>query len=181
MADYLTGILESVRSLGSTSWILMYLGAAWAVRRFARAFIARLEKHAKLAPELRVGLRRLVSTVVTLVTALLILKELGVSARVLWTALTGFLAVAAIAFFAGWSVLSNTFCAVLIITTRLFRLNDHIEVLENGEKPGLRGQVLDVNLIYTTLKGEGGSVLQVPNSLFFQRVVRRWQGPPPSA
>jgi small-conductance mechanosensitive channel len=113
---------------------------------------------------------------------LLILERLGVSGTVLWTAFTGFAAVGAVAFFAAWSVLSNIFCTVLIFTTRPFRLQDHIEVLENGEKPGLKGRVVDINLIYTTLQevaadaGDEGSVLQVPNSLFFQRTVRRWRG-----
>ena len=45
----------------------------------------------------------------------------------------------------------------------------------------LRGKVVDINLVYTTLRetddGEGaGTVLQIPNSLFFQRVLRRWRG-----
>jgi small-conductance mechanosensitive channel len=101
---------------------------------------------------------------------------------VLWTAFTGFAAVGAVAFFAAWSVLSNIFCTVLILTTRPFRLYDHIEILENGEKPGLKGRVIDVNLVYTTLQEqrEDGSdtVLRVPNNLFFQRTVRRWRTAP---
>jgi len=84
-------------------------------------------------------------------------------------------------------VLSNIFCTMLIFSTNQFRINDHIEVLENGEKPGLKGRVIDINLIYTTLE-EGAAdastpatVLQVPNNMFFQRAVRRWRGtePPP--
>lgn len=71
---------------------------------------------------------------------------------------------------------------LLIFTSRPFRLHDHIELLESGDKAGLRGQVIDINLIYTTLQegagGSGDTVLQVPNSLFFQRVVRRWRYPP---
>jgi small-conductance mechanosensitive channel len=97
----------------------------------------------------------------------------------LWTAFTGFAAVGAVAFFAAWSVLSNIFCTLLIVTTRPFGLHDYIELLESGEKPGFKGHVRDINLIYTTLleptgpNGQG-TVLQVPNSLFFQRPVRRW-------
>jgi small-conductance mechanosensitive channel len=128
-----------------------------------------------------VGLRRVASFVITAAALLLILEQLGVSATVLWTALTGFVAVGAVAFFAAWSVLSNIFCTFLIITTRPFRLNDHIELIENGEKPGLRGQVVDINVIYTTLRelaqdgsGETGALLKIPNSLFFQRAIRRW-------
>ena len=111
------------------------------------------------------------------------LERLGVSGTVLWTAFTGFAAVGAVAFFAAWSVLSNFFCALLIFTSRMFRIDDVVEVLENGEKPGLRGRVLDINLVYTTLEESGteaaGTTLQIPNSLFFQRSVRRWHGSRP--
>jgi small-conductance mechanosensitive channel len=69
---------------------------------------------------------------------------------------------------------------VLIFTTRPFRLYDRFEVLENGEKAGLKGRVVDINLIYTTLQeddsdGQPGPTLQIPNSLFFQRAVRRFR------
>jgi len=76
-------------------------------------------------------------------------------------------------------VLSNIFCTFLILTSRPFRLHDVIELLENGEKPGLKGRVVDINLIYTTLQEtrEDGSdtSLQIPNSQFFQRSIRRWR------
>ncbi|WP_323032306.1 mechanosensitive ion channel family protein [Paracoccus sp. (in: a-proteobacteria)] len=69
---------------------------------------------------------------------------------------------------------------MLIFTTRPFRLGDRIEVLENGEKPGLKGRVTDINLIYTTMQEIGGpnegTLMQIPNSLFFQRGLRRWPG-----
>ena len=105
----------------------------------------------------------------------LILDLLGVSGTVLWTAFTGFATVGAVAFFAAWSVLSNIFCTLLIFTTRPFRLNDTVELLENGEKPGIRGRVIDINLIYTTLVESGdlqnGSTVQIPNNLFFQHAA----------
>ncbi|MNO09860.1 hypothetical protein D3C81_2333510 [compost metagenome] len=41
--------------------------------------------------------------------------------------------------------------------------------------------MIDVNLIYTTLQetgnGHEGTVLQMPNNMFFQRTVRRWRDP----
>ena len=112
---------------------------------------------------------------------------MGVSATVLWTAFTGFATVGAVAFFAAWSVLSNLFCAFLIFTVRPFRLGDTIEVLDLAEKPGARGRVVDINLLYTSLEDSDsvtpGTLLQIPNALIFQRVVRRWKGgqplPPP--
>jgi small-conductance mechanosensitive channel len=132
-------------------------------------------------PDLLTMARRITAILIYGAAALFVLERMGVSAAVLWAAFTGFAAVAAVAFFAVWSVLSNIFCSVLIFATRPFRLYDQIELLENGEKTGLKGRVMDINLIYTTLQEEGtedgqlGPTLQIPNSLFFQRAVRRFR------
>ncbi len=151
--------------------------AALVLRAAIHRFINRLGQDKHLPLEMVVGSRRLVSALVFGAALLLVLDRMGVSGTVLWTAFTGFAAVAAVAFFAAWSVLSNIFCAVLIYTTRPFGLHDQVELLENGDKPGLGGEVMDINLIYTTLKekvaeDQDPSYLRVPNSLFFQRTVR---------
>ena len=162
--------------------VLLVLLVAWLLQRLVHTAFRRLAVRRGLPPEMTAILRRVSATLITCAALLLVLERLGVSGTVLWTAFTGFAAVGAVAFFAAWSVLSNIFCTVLIFATRPFRLQDHIEVLENGEKPGLKGRVVDINLIYTTLQevsvdaGDDDSVLQVPNSLFFQRTVRRWRG-----
>ena len=87
---------------------------------------------------------------------------------------------AAVAFFAAWSVLSNLFCAFLIFTARPFRLGDGIELMDAADKPGPRGRVVDINLLYTTLEeadsATAGTLLQIPNALIFHRVLRRWRG-----
>ena len=45
--------------------------------------------------------------------------------------------------------------------------------------PGALGRVVDINLLYTTLEDatapEPGTLLQIPNALIFQRIVRRWR------
>ncbi|MES5815065.1 mechanosensitive ion channel family protein [Pseudoxanthomonas sp. Soil82] len=162
--------------------VLLVLAVAWLLQRLVRAIVRRLVANRGLPQEMATVLRRVSATLISCAAVLLVLERMGVSGTVLWTAFTGFAAVGAVAFFAAWSVLSNIFCTVLIFSTRPFRLQDHIELLENGEKPGLKGRVVDINLIYTTLLEVGadasdeGSVLQVPNSLFFQRTVRRWRG-----
>ena len=162
--------------------VLLVLAVAWLLQRLVRAIVRRLVANRGLPLEMATVMRRVSATLISCAAVLLVLERMGVSGTVLWTAFTGFAAVGAVAFFAAWSVLSNIFCTVLIFSTRPFRLQDHIELLENGEKPGLKGRVVDINLIYTTLLEVGadasdeGSVLQVPNSLFFQRTVRRWRG-----
>ena len=155
-----------------------------AIAQLLRWLSRRLLGRSALPPNVRTVARRLVSFVIFAAASLMVLDVLGVSATVLWTAFTSFAAVGAVAFFAAWSVLSNIFCSFLILTTRSFRVGELVELLENGEKPGLKGRVTDVNLIYTTLQEtEGaadGTVLQIPNSLFFQRTLRRWRGALPA-
>lgn len=157
--------------------VVLIVAVALLVRALLRRFIRRMGELHRLPPELVIGALRVGGFVIFASAALLVLDRLGVSGPVLWTAFTGFATVAAVAFFAAWSVLSNIFCSLLLFTTRPFRLHDHIELLESGDKPGLGGEVMDINLIYTTLRdtapeSPAGSLMRVPNSLFFQRVIR---------
>jgi len=156
--------------------IALIVVAALLLRALVVRAITRLVRSHNLPLELIVGGRRFTSILIFTGVVLLVLDRFNVSGAVLWTAITGFATVAAVAFFAAWSVLSNIFCAVLIYTTRPFRLHDRIEILENGETAGLGGEVLDIRLIYTTIRetrpDQEATLLQVPNSLFFQRLLR---------
>jgi len=168
--------------IGPSVYVVLILATAWVLQRVVRRVLRRVGERYSVPQELLVGARRVSGLLVYSTALLFALERLGVSGTVLWTAFTGFAAVGAVAFFAAWSVLSNIFCALLIFTTRPFRLYDYIELVETSDKPGLRGQVVDINIVYTTLEdvapnGEkDSSLLQIPNSLFFQRPVRRWPG-----
>jgi small-conductance mechanosensitive channel len=145
--------------------ILLIIGAAWLLNRLVRRLIARAGRHYGLPPELLVPLRGVFRWILIAATVPLVLERLGVSATVLWTAFTGF----------------ATLGAVLIVIVGPFRLGDYIEVLDTAEKPGAKGRVIDINMLYTTLQDahapEGApNLLQIPNSLIFQRVVKRWKG-----
>lgn len=165
--------------------IALIVLAAWLVMRVVRRLVTRLAGIYGLPTTVAALSRRVVGLVIYGGALLWALERLGVSGTVLWTAFTGFATVGAVAFFAAWSVLSNLFCALLIFTTRAFRPGDVVELLESGDKSGLKGRVIDINLVYTTLEESGdrasGTTLQLPNSLFFQRTLRRWHGRPPVA
>ena len=181
MKHYLPASMQQgIDPINTGLGILLILVVAWLLRLLTRRLLSRLGRHYTLPAQIEMAIRRLTNFVIGTVALIAILKALNVQASVLWTAFTGFAAVGAVAFFAAWSVLSNIFCTFLIFTTRPFRLGDQIELLENGEKPGLKGVVTDINLIYTTLHEVGGpaegTLMQIPNSLFFQRGLRRWRG-----
>ena len=161
--------------------ILLILAVAWFLQRMLRRLVTRASAHYELPHELLVPVNGAIRWFILAGALLLCLERMGVSATVLWTAFTGFATVAAVAFFAAWSVLSNLFCALLILTVGPFRLGDYIEVLDTAEKPGAKGRVVDINLLYTTLEEiqptptQATVRLQIPNALIFQRIVRRWR------
>ena len=161
--------------------IFLIIFVAWLLNWLFKRIVSRVGKAYDLPHELLLPLRGVFRWLIIAAAVLAILERLGMSATVLWTAFTGFATVGAVAFFAAWSVLSNLFCAVLIVTVGPFRLGDHIEVLDTAEKPGAKGRVVDLNMLYITLQDDSApegtpNLLQIPNSLIFQRVIRRWKG-----
>ena len=160
--------------------VLLILLAGYLTQRFVAKGLTRLGERYPFPPQLLMPLRGGLRWLIMGSALIFVLERLGVSATVLWTALSGFVAVAAVAFFAMWSVLSNLLCAILIFTVGPFRLGDIVELVDTVDKPGVKGRVVAINLLYTTLieveeAGTGGVTVQVPNSLFFQRSVRRWR------
>lgn len=160
---------------------VLFIGlAAWLLMRLARQLMRRASRTYGLPVSFATLFLRIAGVLVYGGALLWALERFGVSGAVLWSAFTGFATVAAVAFFAAWSVLSNLFCALLIYTTRAFRVGDMVELLEPGGTPLVKGRVADINLVYTTLHetgdGSNGTRLQLPNSLFFQRALRRWHG-----
>ncbi len=88
----------------------------------------------------------------------------------LWTMLGAVAALIAVGFVAVWSVLSNLSCTVLILFFRPFEIGDELEFTDPS---GLRGKVVNLNFAYTTLRDDEGRLVQIPNNLFFQRIVKR--------
>jgi small-conductance mechanosensitive channel len=159
--------------------IFLILLAGYVSQRLVGRFLTRLGERYPFPPELLVLLRGGLRWLIMGSAFVAVLGRLGVSAAVLWAALSGFVAVAAVAFFAMWSVLSNLLCAVFIFTMGPFRIGDVVELVDTTDKPGIKGRVTAINLMFTTLIEPaelGGALVQVPNSQFFQKSIRRWRG-----
>jgi small-conductance mechanosensitive channel len=63
---------------------------------------------------------------------------------------------------------SNFTASFFLALWRPFHVGQTVEVLPEN----LKGRVVGRNLMFTTLSEESGSVLQIPNSLFFQKMFR---------
>ena len=117
-------------------------------------------------------LRKVGGWVLVAVTVVLLLGVVGIPLTGAWAVLSTILAMVAIGFVAVWSVLSNVSCTFLILFFRPFDVGDEIEF--TGEP--VKGQVVDLNFIFTTLRTDDQALLQIPNNLLFQKVVKRRKG-----
>ena len=133
--------------------------------------LRQLEKNSKLAPSVVSIGRILMRWIFVVFTLLFVLGEFGILQNV-WAAIAAVLAMVAIGFFAVWSVLSNTLCTLLILVYKPFRIGDSIEIPTDS----IKGKVIDLNLMFTTLLREDDEMIQIPNNFFFQKATIRKPG-----
>lgn len=109
---------------------------------------------------------------ILLTAALLILGLWGFQLGTLLAVLGTVLGLVAIGFVAVWSVLSNFLCTFVLIAFKPFSVGDEIDLPADNVK----GRVVDLSLIFTTLEVGPGETVLVPNNTYFQRVFRRRAG-----
>jgi len=120
--------------------------------------------HADVAP-----VRKVAGWFIFAATVVLLLSVFGFNLGGLWAVLSTVLGLVAIGFVAVWSVLSNVSCTMVILFFRPFSIGDELQFA--GE--AVKGRVVDLNFLYTTLETDDGALLQIPNNLFFQKVLVR--------
>jgi small-conductance mechanosensitive channel len=110
---------------------------------------------------------------ILVIAAVLVLGRWGFQVDTLVAVLGTILGLVAIGFVAVWSVLSNLLCAFVMVLFKPFAVGDEIE-LTGGD--GVKGKVVDLSLIFTTLSVGKDATILVPNNLFFQRIIKRHAG-----
>jgi small-conductance mechanosensitive channel len=143
-------------------------------------FVNRLLKKWLLPAESRLGLRtddvatlvRVVTTILWFIALMAAFELWGVGIGGFWTVFVSAATIIGAAFVATWALVSNVTADLFITIWRPFRLGDTIELLPDR----LKGRAVDRNLMFTVLREEDGSVLQVPNNLFFQKIFRVGRG-----
>lgn len=128
---------------------------------------------------LTIILGNITRVVLIVVVVLLSLGFFGVSVSAMWAVLSGILALVALGFVAVWSVLSNVLCSVLLIIFPPFRIGDEIEIQEPTSDFSVKGKVVSINMLMTSLEVSGGAnsdtdgdIMRIPNNIFFQKYVR---------
>lgn len=128
-----------------------------------------LTHRTSLTPADVLPVRKIVRWLIGVVIFILLLSVFGFQLSGLWAMLSTVLAMIAIGFVAVWSMLSNVSATALILLMRPFNIGDEIEL--QSEK--IKGRVIDLNFFFTTLQIDEHTTHQVPNNLFFQKVITR--------
>ncbi|MFN7139171.1 MAG: mechanosensitive ion channel family protein [Limisphaerales bacterium] len=98
----------------------------------------------------------------------LILTRFGINVNGILAVFATVMAMVAIGFVAVWSVLSNFLCTFVLIIFKPFSVGDELEIPTDN----IKGRVVDLTLIFTTLRGAEGEHYQIPNNMFFQRIFK---------
>jgi small-conductance mechanosensitive channel len=154
--------------LATVALLLVAFAVIVLVNRLLRGWLRLLEARITLPYETVLTLTRVVSTLLWLLTAMILLDIWGVGIGGIWTLLISAATVIGVGFLATWAMVSNVTASFFITLWRPFHLGDTVQVLPEN----MKGRVIDRNLMFTVLREDNGSVLHIPNNLFFQKIFR---------
>lgn len=151
--------------------LLLLVGsiAILVAQRFLATYLRRIARHSPMTTGTAVFLRRSIVSALWVVLILLVLRQVGVNVDGIWTILASTLAVVGVGLLAVWTMVSNITASFFIWIWRPYEMGEFIELLPDA----LKGRAVDRSLMYTSLREEDGTVLMIPNNMFFQRIIRR--------
>ena len=110
-------------------------------------------------------MRLIVRWGVIIICIMVAFSVFGIAIANLWITMSAIALATLIAFFAGWSLLSNVLATFLVLLWRPFQLGDKITILPDN----LSGEARDINIFFTELRTTDGDLLKIPNVTFFQK------------
>jgi small-conductance mechanosensitive channel len=155
-------ILATITVVAGASIVIFLLN------RLLRHWLIGIGPQLHLAYETVLIATRVLNSTLWVITALLLLDIWGVGIGGLWTLLVSITTVIGVGFLATWTMVSNFTASFFLALWRPFHLGQTVEVIPEN----LKGRVIDRNLMFTTLREDSGSIIEIPNNLFFQKMFR---------
>jgi len=119
------------------------------------------------------SIRNVIRYATLIVASCFILEQFGFQHMNTILAVLGtILGLVAIGFVATWSILSNFLCTFVLILFNPFAIGDEVEIPADS----VAGKVVDITLLFTTLRTPTGEYIHVPNNMFFQKIFKRRLG-----
>jgi small-conductance mechanosensitive channel len=160
--------VEVVTIVGTAAILIVAAIIILVLSRLLQRWLSYLQGRLHLTDETNLTIGRIVVAVLWIFTAFAVLNVWGVGLGGVWAVLVSAITVIGVGFLATWAMISNFTASFFLVLWRPFQFGQTVEILPEN----LKGQVTDRNLMFTTLREESGTVLQIPNNLFFQKMFR---------
>lgn len=163
-------------TMGNVLGTLGLIAAAWLVvlclNWLARRSLDRIEAKFHLPYEPMLVAINVLNGVVWVCALLLVLNYWGIGVNGVWTLLVSAMTMIGVGFLAVWTMVSNVTAGLFITIWHPFRLGHTVELVPDG----MKGRVVERDMMFTVLREEGGAAVYVPNNMFFQKLFRVSRG-----
>ena len=136
--------------------------------RFLNRWLINIQGRLNLTDETNFIINRVIIALFWMLTVFIVLDIWGVGLGGVWAVVFSAITLIGVGFIATWAMISNFTASFFLVLWRPFHFGQTVEMLPEN----LKGRVIDRNLMFTTLSEESGSVIQIPNNLFFQKIFR---------
>jgi small-conductance mechanosensitive channel len=136
--------------------------------RFLNRWLINIQGRLNLTDETNFIINRVIIVLFWMLTVFIVLDIWGVGLGGVWAVVFSAITLIGVGFIATWAMISNFTASFFLVLWRPFHFGQTVEMLPEN----LKGRVIDRNLMFTTLSEESGSVIQIPNNLFFQKIFR---------
>ena len=160
--------INVVNVIGTLAILLLASITIPQLNRFLKQWLINLQSRLHLTDKTNFIISRVITAVLWTLTVFIILNVWGIGLGGVWAILVSVITIIGVGFIATWAMTSNFTASFFLVLWRPFHVGQTVEVLPEN----LKGRVVGRNLMFTTLSEDGGSVIQIPNSLFFQKMFR---------
>ena len=160
--------INAVKTVGTVVIILLASIVIPRLSRSLKQWLIHLQSRLNLTDKTNLTINRVIIAVLWTLAVFIVLDVWGVGLGGVWAVVVGTLTIIGVGFIATWAMTSNFTASFFLVLWRPFHVGQTVEILPEN----LKGRVVDRNLMFTTLSEDNGSVLQIPNSLFFQKIFR---------
>jgi small-conductance mechanosensitive channel len=160
--------INVVNALGTVAILFFASIIILILNRFLNRWLINLQGRLNLTDETSFIINRVIIAVLWALTVFIILDVWGIGLGGVWAVVVSAITLVGVGFIATWAMISNFTASFFLVLWRPFHVGQTVEMLPEN----LKGRVMDRNLMFTTLSEESGSVLQIPNNLFFQKIFR---------
>jgi small-conductance mechanosensitive channel len=160
--------INAVNAIGTIAVLFLASIIIPMLCRFLRQRLIYFQSRLNLTDDTNFIINRVITAVLWTITVFIVLNVWGIGLGGVWAILVSAITIVGVGFIATWAIISNFTASFFLVLWRPFQVGQTLEIFPEN----LKGRVVYRNLMFTTLSEESGSMLQIPNNLFFQKVFR---------